>query len=204
MKKILLMFVISFMLFGMVSAVYNMDSDEIRDPEQRRADDPMIMKATNEMPTGIQYKKSIEGEGQMMINGKTMSFSKEGDKLKIQSGEHSANCEDCNLSQEGDRLQATMSNGMKSEIKVMPDRANERALERLQLKNKNSTIELKEVGAGNATRMAYGVTTKAKAKAFWFFDTEVDAEVEIDAETGEIIKVNKPWWAKLEMSEDAE
>ena len=35
------------------------------------------------------------------------------------------------------------------------------------------------------------------SKVFGIFKTDMDVEAQIDAETGEVIKSKKPWWAFL-------
>jgi hypothetical protein len=65
----------------------------------------------------------------------------------------------------------------------------------------NCSIELKEVGRGDSVGMAYSVKTKTRAKILGLFNTNVNTEVEVDAETGEIIRTRKPWWAVLQASE---
>lgn len=97
------------------------------------------------------------------------------------------------------RLRARLSNGKNAEIKVMPDTASARAIERLQLKNCNAdngcSIQLKEVGNGNQTRAAYEVKAEKEAKVLGLFKTRMHVRAEVDAETGEVMKTNKPWWA---------
>lgn len=103
--------------------------------------------------------------------------------------------------QEQTRLHAKLSNGRNAEIKVMPDAASERARERLQLKvcsEENScSIELKEVGKGEQVRAAYEVRAQKDAKVLGMFKTKMQVSSQIDAENGEVIKTNKPWWAFL-------
>ncbi|MFA5050369.1 MAG: hypothetical protein WC501_05150 [Candidatus Micrarchaeia archaeon] len=43
----------------------------------------------------------------------------------------------------------------------------------------------------------YILNATKKAKVFWIFDTDMKTEVTIDANTGQIICENKPWWAFL-------
>lgn len=99
------------------------------------------------------------------------------------------------------RLRAKLSNGRKGEIKVMPDTASKKALERLRLKvcsaENNCTIELKEVGKGNETRLAYEVQAERHFRILGLFRTKARVKAQVDAETGEIIRVKKPWWAFL-------
>jgi hypothetical protein len=103
--------------------------------------------------------------------------------------------------QTGTRLQVKLSNGQNSEVKVMPNTASKTALERLQLKNCNSenncSIELKEVGQGEKVKAAYEVKVQKEAKILGLFKTKMQVQAQVDAENGEVIQTNKPWWAFL-------
>jgi len=125
-------------------------------------------------------------------------------RLLLQSRNFSANC-DCDLVKEQvqnrTKLKFQLSNGRKAELKVMPDVAGERAIERLRLKvcseENNCSIELKEVGKGNKTRAAYEVQVQRHMKLLGLFKIKAMNKAQIDAETGEVIAVKKPWWAFL-------
>ncbi len=103
--------------------------------------------------------------------------------------------------QERTRLRVKLSNGKDSEVKVMPDAASEKALERLRLKvcsEENSCrIELKEVGSGEKVRAAYEVQVQKQAKMLGLFKTRMQVQAQVDAENGEVIQSKKPWWAFL-------
>lgn len=105
------------------------------------------------------------------------------------------------------KLSTKLSNGRDAEIKVMPDSASETALARLRLKNcveaDGCSIELKEVGEGEGAKLAYEVKTQRQSRFLGIFGAEMDVEVQVDAETGEVLDVKKPWWAIL-ASEPAE
>ena len=96
-------------------------------------------------------------------------------------------------------LRARLSNGRNAQIKIMPETASKRALERLRLKNcnetRNCTIELKEVGEGNRTRVVYEARARKTFKIWGFIKNHEDVLTRIDAETGEEIEVKRPWWA---------
>jgi hypothetical protein len=85
--------------------------------------------------------------------------------------------------------------------KLVPETASVRAIERLGLKvcneSNNCTIQLKEVGTGNQTRVAYEVQAQKEARVLGIFKTKINITADIDAETEEVIKTNKPWWAFL-------
>lgn len=76
-------------------------------------------------------------------------------------------------------------------IKIMPETASERAIERLG--DLNFTIELKEVGVN---RTAYEVVGEKQGKMLGLFKVKANVSMQVDAETGEV-KVHRPWWAFL-------
>lgn len=145
-------------------------------------------------------------EGDEMFRVET----KANNRVKLEAGGVGVEC-DCNMTQEQiqnkTRLHVTLSNGKNAEVKVMPDTASERALERLRLKvcseENNCTLELKEVGEGEKTQLAYELQTQRKARFLGIFGTSISVRAEVNAENGEVMSVKKPWWAFL-ASEPAE
>jgi len=123
-------------------------------------------------------------------------------KLRLRVKDVDADCE-CNLTREvGNNktiLRIRLSNGTDEEIKIMPNTASERALERLRLKNcsaeNNCTLTLKEVGKGNETRLAYEVQIERHSRILGIFSAKMPTTTEVDAENGEVLRVKKPWWA---------
>lgn len=99
------------------------------------------------------------------------------------------------------RTEYRLKNGRNFSVKIMPEVASERAIERLGLKvcneSNNCTIEFKEVGEGNKTRLVYSLRAKKEGRFLGLFKTRMNVESEIDAETGEVIRTRKPWWAFL-------
>ena len=151
----------------------------------------------------------------LMIRQEGMSIEQgENNRNRLRVGNISADC-DCGLSQEQDpgqnrtRLYAHLSNGRKTEVKVMPDSASEKALERLRIRVcsgiNNCSIELKETGTGNKTRVMYEVQAERHGRILGVFRAKMQVRAQVDAETGEM-KVKKPWWAWLasEPIEDTE
>jgi hypothetical protein len=107
------------------------------------------------------------------------------------------------------RLKVRLANGQNAEIKIMPETASQKALERLRLKNcnqtiNNCTIELKEVGQGNKTRAVYEAKVKKKFRLFGVFKSEKEVMTQIDAETGEELKTKRPWWSWMASEEEVE
>lgn len=107
------------------------------------------------------------------------------------------------------RFHVKKSNGKKSEIKIMPDVAAERALERLRLKvcneTNNCTIVLKEVGndkniTDNET-IDYEIQVERHARILGLFQAKAQERAEVNAENGEV-KVHEPWWMFLAVKEE--
>ncbi|MFH1420925.1 MAG: hypothetical protein ABIG30_03065 [Candidatus Aenigmatarchaeota archaeon] len=99
------------------------------------------------------------------------------------------------------RLKVKLSNGNNSEVKVMPDTASKKAMERLKIRvcsEENSCqIELKEVGIGEQIKVAYEVRVQKQAKFLGLFEIRMQVQAQVDAENGEVIQIKKPWWAFL-------
>jgi len=131
-----------------------------------------------------------------------MQVQRENNRIQLRVRNITADCA-CNLTQEQvqnqTRLYMGMSNGRNAEVKIMPDTASETALQRLSLKNcdEDCTIELKEVGQGENVRAAYEIRTQRNSKFLGLFQTRMQVKAQVDAETGEIIRAQKPWWAFL-------
>jgi len=138
------------------------------------------------------------GEGGQQIRVNMM----ENNQCRLEVGGVGADCP-FNLTQEQfenrTRLNMALSNGRNAEVKVMPNVASETALQRLRLKDcsGNCSIELKEVGAGENARAAYEVKTQRSSRVFGIFRVRMNVQAQVDAETGEVIRTNKPWWAFL-------
>jgi hypothetical protein len=132
------------------------------------------------------------------LNNSNMSF----EEFKKQVREGFGNKSEIN-----ENVSIYLGNGRKANLKIMPHVARQRALERLRLKvcneDNNCSIELKEVGKGegNRTRAAYEVQILRHHKLLGMFRIKARNRVQIDAETGEIIGVKKPWWAFLSREE---
>ncbi len=99
-----------------------------------------------------------------------------------------------------------LSNGKKAPVKIMPETASERAIERLRLRvcnaTNNCTIELKEVGKGNQTRPAYEVRARKRVRILGIFEVEMGVSADIDAKEGNVLAERRPWWAFLALEVD--
>ncbi len=118
------------------------------------------------------------------------------------------NCSDCNYTGEGNKtkLQIKLKDGRNFEIKIMPETASENALQRLRIKNcnesNNCTIQLKEVGQGNETRVNYELKAKKTYKVLGLFKNSEEVSSEVDSETGEVVSSKRPWWSFLASESD--
>jgi hypothetical protein len=83
-------------------------------------------------------------------------------------------------------------------VRMLPDQVKERVREKLQKRFENENISLDENGT-------YQYEAEKKSRLFFFIPVKMHIRAEIDAETGEIIKVSKPkWWAFLAKDESNE
>ncbi|MBD3252500.1 hypothetical protein GF386_02110 [Candidatus Pacearchaeota archaeon] len=143
---------------------------------------------------------TYEREGGKQIQVQT----KANNKIQLKTGNSEAET-DLEIESETEngktKLKAKLSNGRNAEIKIMPDTASEKALERLRLKvcneNNNCSIELKEVGKQDDTKPAYEIQAERHSRILGIFRAKMQVRAQIDAENGEVIKVKKPWWAFL-------
>ena len=150
-----------------------------------------------------------------IVSGASATITKDGETIKVTSvdGRARLNSGDVKVEtelpveSEGNVIRVTQSNGAKAEIKIMPSTASETALARLGLKvcneSNNCTIILKEVGIGAETKLVYQVKAQKNVKIFGLFKAKMNVEVNVDAETGNIISEHKPWWAFI-VTESAE
>jgi hypothetical protein len=91
--------------------------------------------------------------------------------------------------------------GEERQIKYMPDEASEKALKRLKMKACNSdvncSIDLKEFGqeGKDMKKPFYDLRAKRESRLFGLFKKKMQVRAQVDAETGELIMIKKPWWA---------
>ena len=93
-----------------------------------------------------------------------------------------------------------IEDGSRRTLKIMPITASERALIALRLHNciesEGCTIELREVGKDNTgkSRIAYEVKATKEFRILGFMRNRAELRTQIDAETGEVISTERPWW----------
>lgn len=152
-------------------------------------------------------KELLEARQEIRLENKELILRKINDEIMELESNLSRVRTRLELNNEGNisELKARLSNGRNALVKVMPETASERALERLRLKNcnetRNCTIELKEVGKGNETRLAYEAVAEKRFRVFGIFKNKERIMTQIDAETGEVISTKRPWWSWLASEE---
>lgn len=138
-------------------------------------------------------------------NGELINIMSIEGKTKLNSGDSKVETK-LSIEVEQNIIRATQSNGIKSEIKIMPDVASKIALDRLELKvcseENNCTIELKEVGKGEQTQIVYEFKIQRDSKILGLFKKQMNVLIQVNAENGKIISTEKPWWAFLASEKD--
>jgi hypothetical protein len=93
-------------------------------------------------------------------------------------------------------LKAVLSDGSSARIRVLPERAKEIALERLRARNVTN-LTLEEIRHENIPRVVYNIESNENGRFLGVFKLRLRTQAQIDTETGEIISINRPWWAFL-------
>ncbi len=75
---------------------------------------------------------------------------------------------------------------------IKPSEAYERANEVLRLRN--ASIILEETNHSNIPRVVYHILGEKNGRFLGIIKMSYEAETKVDAETGEVIEKNTPWW----------
>jgi len=105
---------------------------------------------------------------------------------------------------EVDSLVAILSNGQTQEIKILPTQAAETAKEKLRIAKGVENIIIEEENHKNAPRAVYHFNSEKTGKMLGLWKIKARYEASIDAETGEILSKNTPWWSFLLTGEGRE
>ncbi len=189
-KKLILFILVICVFMGSISAIHEGVGSE----------------ANVDLNKNSEKNNSDFGKGEMIEDGRLNIQIQEqsGNRKRIHAGNSSV-LTDLNLTQKRrqnrTRINASLSNGRNAEIKIMPDTASEVALEKLKLRvcseENNCSLELKEVGKENQIGVAYELKAKKKSRILGLFRARMQVESQVNAETGDIMDVKKPWWAFL-------
>ena len=97
-------------------------------------------------------------------------------------------------------IKSQLSTGAEQDIIVMPDEAHQIALD--AIKAQGISIELTERAEEGVLTSVFMAESVKQGKLFGLFNINVDLQALINPITGELIEVNKPWWAFLVAGED--
>jgi len=218
MKKLWVLFLFTVLLSGVAFAAMNSVGNQVQAQNNAMSsaiktgikaqineikDDIKEMRETRKELKGnikdyLQERKELRAE----IRGMNITFEKgEGNEIKLRARNHTARTT-LNITEstdENNNTILTVQRGDKTrEIKIMPDTASERALERLRIKvcneSNNCTIVLKDVPVNKVNKLMYEIQVQRHYKLFRLFKTKVQNKVQVDAENGQVILTKKPWW----------
>lgn len=153
--------------------------------------------------TQVQVVKKLQDGTHTGVNGeqiKVMVQSNNQKQLEVGGIKAKTGLEIMSEDENGkSRLKVNLSNGRNAEIKVMPNTAAEKALERLRIRvcneENNCQIELKETGSDNEKELGYEVQIERHSRILGIFAKKMQVKAEVNAENGEVEKIKKPWWA---------
>lgn len=157
-------------------------------------------------------RKIKENNGEIEIREKMIKIKEIGEKKKeISSGKFKAITEVDLTSEDDSRgkvLKAILSDGRIADIELMPDEASAIALAELKARCEeiNCKIELKDIVKNKKNLLAYELETEKDSRILFIFKKKMKLIAIVDAETGEIIQIKKPWWKFLarERNEEGE
>jgi len=131
----------------------------------------------------------------------------EKNRIKVENEENEGEFEsELNISEFSERnitkFKVKLKNGNETEIKVLPSTASEKA--RAIFESRNFTLILKEINHKNIPRVVYHIEGNKTGKFLGIWKMKVKIQGDVDAETGEVLNKNVPWWAFLLFGEDNE
>ncbi|MDO8563842.1 MAG: hypothetical protein Q7R87_02450 [Nanoarchaeota archaeon] len=168
-------------------------------------------KVVREMVKEKERRKFIDSDGkernvklmmrERMENGKTRKlFRAEEGGLEVRSDLDISE----NESADGEvKLRVKLKDGKHKDIKILPDRASEIAKARMRAKYGNDSLEIREIMHKNVPKVVYHLEGNSSGKFLGVFKSNMNVQTEVDAETGEVVLVKKPWWAFM-VKQDAE
>lgn len=207
-----ILLVLSILMVGVVGAAYSTNTPDIKNSQEEnktRSVDTEKSGIGATLSQQIAVKREEFRSGNFTTNLGRFLNVKEivAGLLELREGNSSVKTKLKLIKVEGNesKLEAELSNGKNAEIKIMPDTASQTALARLKLKvcseTNNCTIELKEVGQGNQTKVVYETQVERHYKILGIFQAKAENKADVDAETGDV-SVNEPWWASLSTKQD--
>lgn len=218
MKKLVMIFLISVLLVGIALAVENETQNNTSNTTNTTAHNNTREKNKTNQGIGqnlsqmiAEKKAEIKAGNYTGPQGQLLQVREMVRGLKeLRTDSRSAKT-DLNITIETDennqtKIRVSLKNGSEREIKIMPDTAADKAIERLNLKvcneTNNCTIVLKEVGQDSNKTAAYELQVQRHYKILGLFKAKALNKAEVDADTGNITITKKPWWAFLAKEQD--
>jgi hypothetical protein len=134
--------------------------------------------------TGSVTKCGLKGEREM-----TIVAGKSGNII-VQVKNVNASTKVTLYKDENGTLYGVFKNNETKEVRMLPDQVKEKIRERLSQETEDEEIELNEDGD-------YQYQGKKEAKLFGFIKVKEKVKAQVNAKTGEVIKLSKPWWSFL-------
>ncbi len=182
------------------------DSDDEEDDSDSDDDDSDDEDDSNSDDELDKYKfekeeKFVDENGNVVVVKSKIEI--EGDnvkkKIKVTSGDEEYEVEtelEVEEDESKEKIKVKSSSGAQKLINVMPNDAFNIAMQ--ELGSEDITLVLSEVDG----EIVYAAETEKEGKLLGIIKKKMKLEMEIDAETGEIIKIKKKWWAIFVSGED--
>ena len=124
----------------------------------------------------------------------TITAGNSGNEIIQVKGVNSSTTVNLYKSDEG-RMYILNKGNKTKKINLLPNQVHERIAERLSRELENETIELDENGT-------YNYQAKNIVKLFALFTVKMKVKAKIDAESGNVTKIAKPWWSFLAVEKE--
>jgi len=214
MKKEFLFIVLTLLLTGFIFATQ--ENSAQTNTQQITASETNTAKVQSKVISQEMVKEIVQNRNRLRINqnlecperctcsGSTIKCqTNEGKEIVIRTGNSSKTIikvkgveiqTNAELYQSNGKIYGVFRNQTR-EIKVLPDQIREKIRERLNLQNESCNMTFDKDGN-------YEVQTKQRAKLFGFIKIQERLRVQVNSETGEIIKTKRPWWSFLSSVEE--
>jgi len=145
----------------------------------------------NEQEIKIKIEENTEGidsRRKITIEGETGNGNIIETELEVEN----------EFNEEESDIMIKTTDGQRHAIKVLPERVRKVVRERLRIRETSlSNLTIEEIMENGVPRVVYKLASEHPGKFLGIFKTAMKAETRIDPETGEILNINKPWWAFL-------
>ncbi|MFH1450603.1 MAG: hypothetical protein ABIF92_01335 [archaeon] len=127
---------------------------------------------------------------------KEAKIEQKEEKYQLKSGEVTADSQFV-MTKERETIMVQLNNNIQKELKVLPDTASEKAVERARLR-KVVSVELQEENG----ELVYEVVGERPVKVLGLFKAQMRITTRINAENNAVKKIKQPWWAIFASDDD--